>query len=138
MPEDERQSTSAAAPSGTGPRRSDAEDVRAVAQLVVDATLGVTGVVQSMHHTIGGAPARLFSSPAYAIVRGVTRVVGAATDRALTGLAPLLSERTPGPHRHALLSALNGVLGDRLAETKSPLALPMTLFSEGKNGWQRP
>ena len=66
-------------------------------------------------------------APIYGSVRGVTRFVGAAVDLAFAQLAPLLSERVPGPQRMAFISALNGVLGDRLFDTGSALALPMEL-----------
>ena len=37
-----------------------------------------------------------------------------------------------GRAREALVSALNGVLGDYLAETRNPLAIEMTLRRDGK------
>jgi pimeloyl-ACP methyl ester carboxylesterase len=96
-------------------------------KLAVEATNGVTDLVQAMHTAIGGAPARLFSAPVYAGVRGITSLVGSALDRALARLAPLITAGTPIPERQAVLAALNGVLGDYLAETENPLAIEMRL-----------
>jgi pimeloyl-ACP methyl ester carboxylesterase len=69
----------------------------------------------------------------YNTVRGVTRGVGGGMDALLgwlqptTGAVPTL----PTPEREAVLAALNGVLGDRLAATGSALATPMTLRQVG-------
>ena len=125
----------------TKQERPDSEDLRAAAQLIVEATVGVTRVVESMHQTIGSGPrilgrplripVRLAIAPFYGAVRGVTQLAGVAVDRVIAQLSPLLSERVPGPQRLALLAALNGVLGDRLEETRNPLALSMGLFREG-------
>jgi len=103
------------------------DDLRGFGKLAVDATTGVTDLVQAMHGAIGGAPARLLSAPVYASIRGITSLVGGTLDRALAHLAPLVGERTPSPEREAVLAALNGVLGDYLAETNNPLAIEMRL-----------
>jgi hypothetical protein len=97
----------------------------------------VTDLVEAMHAEIAGgprvlgrplqSPARIATRPVYGSIRHVTRLVGAGLDVALAGLAPLLRESTPGPRRERLLSALNGVLGDYLAETGNPLAIEMCL-----------
>ena len=106
---------------------SHVDDLRGVGKLAVEATTGVTDLVQAMHDAIGGAPSRLFSAPVYAGVRGITSLVGSALDRALARLAPLVGDGNPSPERDAVLAALNGVLGDYLADTKNPLALEMRL-----------
>lgn len=123
-------------------KRSHAEDLRAASRLVIDATTGITSVVEQMHLTIGSGP-RVLGSPLrgpvkavtgllYGGVRGVTRAVGKTIDLALRGLAPLLGESAPGPERLAVQAALNGVLGDQLEATGNPLALPMALCREGE------
>lgn len=103
------------------------DDLRGFGKLAVDATKGVTDLVQAMHDAVGGAPARLFSTPVYASIRGITSLVGCSLDGALAQLAPLLGEGTPTPEREAVLAVLNGVLGDYLAETRNPLAIEMRL-----------
>ena len=108
-----------------------AEDLRAASQLLVDATAGTTGVVEQMHHAIAsgplGWPVRQVSSLVYSSVRGVTRAVGGVVDQALEQLAPLLGESEPGPEWLAAVAALNGVIGDKLAESGNALAQPMEL-----------
>ncbi|HWL85808.1 MAG TPA: hypothetical protein VNO21_08405, partial [Polyangiaceae bacterium] len=121
--------------------RNDAADLRGASRLAVEATKGVTDLVEAMHHTIGGGPdvlgrplavpVRLHTAPVYGSIRGVTKLVGVALDAALARLEPLLGERTPGPEREAVLAALNGVLGDYLLETGNPLAIEMRLRHDG-------
>jgi hypothetical protein len=104
------------------PPRRNADDLREAARLVVHATAGVTDVVEAMHRRIASGPAvlgrpltvpaRLTTAIAYGNVRLVTRVVEELGDRLLRQLAPLLGESTPGPEREAIVSALNGVVGD--------------------------
>jgi len=110
--------------------RRHVDDLRGLTKLAVEATTGVADVVQAMHTAIGGAPARLFSAPVYASIRGITSVVGSTVDFALARLAPLLgdaAEAAPGVERETALAVLNGVLGDYLAETKNPLAIELCL-----------
>jgi hypothetical protein len=121
--------------------RNSVDDLRGATRLAVEATRGVTDLVEAMHHQIAGgprilgrpleAPARLVTGPVYGSIRRVTRLVGAGIDAALAGLAPLLGEGAPGLRREALLAALNGVLGDYLAESGNPLAIEMRLRHRG-------
>ena len=62
-----------------------------------------------------------------AIVIDLTKI-----DGALRQLDPVLGESEPGPQRDALVAALHGVLGDHLSKTENPLAIPMTLRSDGQ------
>ena len=126
-----------------GPRKH-ADDLRAASKLVVEATQGITSVVEDMHRTIASGPSLLgrpLERPAtawtgflYGSIRAITGLVGSGIDATLAQLAPLLGSSLPGDEREALLAALNGVLGDRLAEARSPLALPMTSRVEGPPG----
>ncbi|MBC7173142.1 MAG: alpha/beta hydrolase, partial [Polyangiaceae bacterium] len=76
-------------------------------------------------------PTRLVTAPVYGGIRAVTMLVGDILDGALAQLEPLLGESAPGPEREAILAALNGVLGDYLAETHNPLAIEMRLRHAG-------
>jgi pimeloyl-ACP methyl ester carboxylesterase len=67
----------------------------------------------------------------YTGIRGITRAVGLAVDQTLEQLAPLLGESVPGPERLAVVAALNGVIGDLLERTGSPLAQPFDLCRRG-------
>jgi pimeloyl-ACP methyl ester carboxylesterase len=122
--------------------RRHVDDLRGASRLAIEATRGVTALVEVMHRTIAGGPdilgrplegpARAWTALVYGSVRGVTKLVGGGIDLALGQLAPLLGESVPGPEREAVLAVLNGVLGDYLKETGNPLAIPMQLRREGQ------
>lgn len=119
-----------------------AEELREAVRLAVDATLGVTDVVQKMHHTIGAGPAilgrplegvvKLLSAPAYAGVRLVTHLVGAGLDKVLEQLGPALGPGSDGVEQDLVVGALNGVVGDVLAERGSTLAISTAFRRAGK------
>ena len=100
-----------------------ASDLRGLNRLVIEATAGVTGVVEAMHHNIAWVPGAGFI---YRSIRGIARLVGGGVDAALAPFTPLGKESSSAG-REALLAALNGVLGDHLVATGNPLAIPMRL-----------
>ena len=123
-----------------------ASDLRAVAQLATQATAGLTQIVEGVHQSVrdtmgmkGGALSGQtggFTGLVYRSVQGVNRRVGKGID---TALAKLLPVPAPGdashptsPEREAVLAALNGVLGDRLAADHNLLATPMTMRYQGQ------
>ena len=121
-------------PDAPKPAHLHPSDLRALARLLADATVGVTGVGEGVHIGVsppagGGGLAPL----TYRTIRTATRFIGAGMDAALAPLEGLLGPRPgqpprpPTPQRRAALAALNGVMGDYLAETDSPLARPLTL-----------
>lgn len=107
--------------------RKHVDDLRGLGKLAIEATKGVTDLVQAMHVAIGGTPMGVLSAPVFASIRGITSLVGGTLDLALAQIAPLVGEGSSGPERAVVLAALNGVLGDYLAETKNPLAIEMRL-----------
>jgi pimeloyl-ACP methyl ester carboxylesterase len=116
-------------------------DVHGLQRLAVDATLGITDLVEALHRAIldvrppigksRGGRTRGVTGFAYTSVRGVTRAVGAGADAVLGRLAGIGNNRASSPEREAVLAALNGVLGDYLAETHNPLAIPMRVRKGG-------
>ncbi len=125
-------------PEAPKPTHLHPSDLRALARLLADATVGVTGVVEGVH--VGVAPPAGGGGIApltYRTIRTATRFIGAGMDAALAPLEGLLgprqgeSPRPPTPQRRAALAALNGVMGDYLADSGSPLALPLTFHSGG-------
>jgi hypothetical protein len=114
-----------------------ASDLRGMAQLATRATLGITDLVEAMHHTVA-APWSLFSKApvrrmhgvagfVYKTIRGSTRAIGGGADVLLTSLQPLFPHRAPSAAHAAIVAAVNGVLGDHLAASHNPLAIPMRL-----------
>jgi pimeloyl-ACP methyl ester carboxylesterase len=124
-------------------------DLRGLTKLATQATVGVTniaeGVTQSVWRTMGApngkgedkdndhsrSEIRGITGLVYKSIRGVTQLLGKGAESLLTSLQPLLDKIDHEPQesapREAVLAALNGVMGDRLAESDNPLATPMTL-----------
>ena len=128
-----------------------ASDIRAIAQLATQATLGVSkiaeGVQQAVWSTVGvpggkePGTTRGITGLVYQTVNGITELVGKGAQALLEGLEPMLAmadDAAPGtPEREAVLAALNGVMGDRLAASNNPLATHMTLRYRGEAlDWQ--
>ncbi len=123
----------------TAPPNSNASDLRGVGRLLIDATTGITDLVEAMHRNIARVPGITSSMEngrtsgvtgfVYRTVRGVTRVVGGGVDAALAMVSPALAELPSLRARETVVAALNGVLGDHLVQTKNPLATTMHLRS---------
>lgn len=139
------------APSSNPLRHLRLSDLRGMARLATQATSGVTTVVEGVHRSVwdtlripgGTAPGRTrgITGFVYRAVHGVTRLLGRGADRALAELEELFDSEDgsqPGtPLREALLAALNGVMGDRLAADSSPFAIPMTMrYGQATLDWQ--
>lgn len=115
-------------------------DVRGVARLAVAGVVGVTDVVEAMHYNIshlapvvGRHPSgrtRGISGLVYRCIRGITRIVGAGIDSSLA-LVPT-GAVSPSLQREAVVAVLNGVVGDHLAVTDNPLAIPMSVRRNGR------
>jgi pimeloyl-ACP methyl ester carboxylesterase len=125
----------------TGKPHIHASDLRGYGRLAIDATLGLTRVVETMHHNLlrvpgvfGTAthePARGLTGMVYRSIRGVTRLVGGGVDTLLAQLIPAFVHPTSSAERETVMAALNGVLGDHLAASGNPLAIPMHLRRDG-------
>lgn len=124
-------------------------DLRGAVSLASQATTGVTRVVEGVHQSVlgtmglGGRDAagqtRGLTGMVYQGIRGVTRLMDSGLQAALLRLEPFLEREetqgtapSPTPQRDAVLAALNGVMGDRLAEEQNPLAITMELCQNGR------
>jgi pimeloyl-ACP methyl ester carboxylesterase len=122
-----------------------ATDLRQLARLATDATRGVTSLSEGVHQAVWrtlGAPrgdsptqTRGLTGFVYGRIYQITALVGKSVDLALMALQPLFesTERAAegSPQREAVIAALNGVMGDRLAASKNPFATPMTIRFRG-------
>jgi len=116
-------------------------DLRALALLATDATVGVTAMAEGVHQSVwrtlgapsGATPAqtRGLTGLIYQSIHGVTQWVGAGVASALSRLEPLLQrlegQAEESPERAAVVAAINGVMGDRLKTSNNPLITLMTL-----------
>ena len=133
----------------TTPRRF--ADLRGGARLAIDAVKGVTRIVEGVHGSVVGlAPPvgkreerRLngISGLVYRSIHGTTNLVGLALDGALAGVQHLLvkpeganNNEAANAERDAVVSALNGVVGDHLESTRNPLAIEMQLVRPTASG----
>ena len=122
----------------TGKLRFRPSDLRGISLLAVEATTGMTDLVEAMHCNIARVPGLPAQRPTrgitglvYRSIRGVTRLVGGGLDAVLAPAVARLGDGGSPPGREALLAALNGVLGDHLAASGNPLAIPMRLRRDG-------
>ncbi len=119
-------------------------DLRAAAALATQATHGAARIAEAVHQSVwstlgvpGGPPGqtRGLTGFVYRAVHGVTQLVGKGLQAGFFKLEPQLEQLVDAPpetpQREAVLAALNGVLGDRLADEHNPLATPMTLRVDG-------
>lgn len=123
-----------------------ASDLRGMAQLATQASLGVARIAEGVHQSVwrtlgapgGPAPgqARGITGLIYQGVRNATQLLGSGVDTLLARLQPVLdaadNAQAATPQREAVLAALNGVLGDHLLASHSPFAIPMTLRLDGE------
>ncbi len=117
-------------------------DLRGVVRLAVEATVGVTDLVEKMHHTIQLAHPPLGASRAgttngltgfvYRSIRGTTKLVGQGFDAGIAPLSKLLPVQESSVKRDAVVSVINGVYGDHLVETGNPLAIRMKILHAGQ------
>ena len=116
-------------------------DLRGYSRLAVDATLGVTDIVETVHANIlrfpglGAHPTgrtRGITGLVYHNIRGTTRLVGVSLNALLALLDAAFEPTSTSAEREALLAAVNGVLGDHLAASANPLAIAMRLRRDGE------
>ena len=117
-------------------------DLRGAGSLTIDAINGITDIVESLHHTITcfpeilGAPdqhrTKGVTGMVYRNIHTVAELVGDGIDTLLDRLSLMIGEKDSSPGREAVLSALNGVLGDHLVARNNPLAIPMQFRRNGK------
>lgn len=110
-------------------------DLAGASRLAIEAVAGVTELVEAVHMSVldkaigtpAVRPVAGVTSFVYRSVKGVTRLVGGGIDAVLGRLVPALTGEPEWQGRAALLSALNGVLGDHLERSNNPLAIAMHL-----------
>ena len=122
--------------------RTTVSDLRGATRLAFDATIGITDLVEKVHHTVQLRHPPLGASRAdvtpgltgliYRGIRGATRLIGQGLDKGLAPVAALLPEGESTAVRNAWVSAVNGVYGDHLEYTGNPLAIEMSFRHGGQ------
>jgi pimeloyl-ACP methyl ester carboxylesterase len=131
-----------ASETATVPRVLQPSDLRGLTQLGFDAALGITDLVEAMHHTIISGAGIAGTPPAgrpsgitgfvYGTVRGTTRLIGRGINTALRAVTPAAAPEASSPAREMTLAVLNGVWGDHLAASNNPLAITSSLRIGGR------
>jgi pimeloyl-ACP methyl ester carboxylesterase len=131
-----------ASETATVPRVLQPSDLRGLTQLGFDAALGITDLVEAMHHTIISGAGIVGTPPAgrpsgitgfvYGAVRGTTRLLGRGINTALRAVTPAAAPEASSPAREMTLAVLNGVWGDHLAASNNPLAITTSLRIAGR------
>jgi hypothetical protein len=126
----------------TEPPTRDMTRLRGWGRLAVDATVGLTHVVEMMHHEVArvpfvlgrpsDAPTRGLTGLVYRRIRGTARLLGRVCDATLDAVGRGADVPDPTPRREALVAALNGLVGDHLVASGNPLAIPMRLRRDGR------
>jgi len=116
-------------------------DIKAASQLTIDGIKGIVDIVEAMYYTITRFGGVLGSSEqkrttgitgfVFRVIRKMIGFVGGGIDALLTELGFLIESKDSTPAREAVVSALNGVLGDYLANKKNPLAISMKFRKNG-------
>lgn len=117
--------------------------IRGVSRLACDAVEQLTNVVEAMHANIAALSppvgagtdgrTRGVTGFVYENIRLVTGAVRVAVDASLALLTSDFGPALPAPRAEAVVSALNGVLGDYLVASGNPLAIPMQLRRDGES-----
>jgi hypothetical protein len=121
------------------------DSIRAAAKLVTQATIGITNITEGVHRSVKrtlllekkseASTTTGISGLVYKSIRGTTGLVSGAIDKALVAIDPFVSSPDASKNEsttyQAVIAALNGVMGDRLAADNNPLATQMS-FRHGK------
>ena len=121
-------------------KRNSINDLKGASRLTKDGVTGIIDIVEAIHYNIeslGGFLGRNkhqrtsgITGLVYNNIRAITNLSGAGIDSLLEKLTLSITDKEPSPEHEALLSVINGVLGDYLEEQKNPLAISMQ-FRQG-------
>ena len=116
-------------------------DLAGLTRLGTDIAAELTDFSEALQSNIGHSPgirgtplqerASAIAGLVYESIRGVTSLAGGTTNALSLQLVPNSEERS-SVEREAVLAALNGMMGDHLAATGSPLAISMRLRKNGQ------
>ena len=123
-------------------KRNTSSDLQGLTRLITDATIGVTDLVEAMHHRIVHPPLlpstfiqhliTKIAGVAYKNIRWTTQLIGNSTDKALGQLNSVIGEIEATNEKETIRSVLNGVIGDYLEKNKNPLTINMQFRHEAK------
>ena len=118
-------------------------ELQGITHLIVDATIGVTDLVEDMHKQIvhpSFLPStriqKLINTIAgitYKNIRWSTLFIGKSLHNILEQLTPTIGKIKASDKKEIILSVLNGVIGDYLEEKENPLKIEMQFRYQSKS-----
>lgn len=118
-------------------------ELQGITHLIVDATIGVTDLVEDMHKQIvhpSFLPStriqKLITTIAgitYKNIRWSTLFIGKSLHNILEQLTPTIGKIKASDKKEIILSVLNGVIGDYLEEKENPLKIEMQFRYQSKS-----
>ena len=110
-------------------------ELQGISHLLVDATIGITDLVEDMHKQIvhpSFLPATLIqklittiAGITYQNIRWSALFIGKSLHKILEQLTPTIGQIKASDKKEIILSVLNGVIGDYLEEKENPLKIEM-------------
>lgn len=111
-------------------------------KITLEAIKGITNIVEAIHYkilNIGGfydksqsGKTKGITGAVYRNIERITDLSGIGTEKLIAQLVKLTGRKTPNANQQAVISAINGVLGDYLAHTHNELAIGMQWRQNGK------
>ena len=117
-------------------------DLKGINSIATDTVNSITDITEALHYKIISLGGILganehnrtsgITGMIYRIIRAVTRLAGSGIDTALNQISLVLEEKDSSPKREAVISALNGIVGDYLVARNNPFAVSMQIRQNGK------
>ena len=118
-------------------------DLKGLNSITTDTVSSITDIVEALHYKIisfGGILGANknnrtsgITGMIYRIIRGITKLAGGGIDIALEPISRVLEKKESSPQREAVISALNGVIGDYLVARNNPFAVSMQFRRSGES-----
>ncbi len=122
-------------------KKTDSE-IQGLTNLIVDATIGITDIVESLHKQVVHPPflpsttiqklITKIASITYQNIKWSTLFVGKNLHKILGKINPLIGKIKDSDKKEIILSILNGVIGDYLEEKENPLKIDMQFRYQSK------
>lgn len=116
--------------------------IQGLTHLIMDATIGVTDLVEEMHKQVLNPPflpstaiqklITSITSITYQNIRWSTLFIGKSLHKIVAHITPIIGKIKPSDKKEVLSAVLNGVIGDYLEEKENPLKITMQFRNHSK------
>ena len=118
-------------------------ELQGLTHLIMDATVGITDIVEAAHKQVVHPPflpstiiqklITNIASISYQNIKWSTLFIGKSLHKILEQLSPVIGKIKDSHKKEAILSVLNGVIGDYLEEKENPLKITMQFRHKSKS-----